>query len=116
MFPCQTRGSGFRLFGREAGGLFLDEMLGFADFAAGFAHATFEGAFGFHAAIANQTSGFLLGVAFKFFCGSARSVSATCFHNNAKCRAAPQEASGVNGVLTGRNNLKTGLYTFWARH
>src|SRR5688572_14709309 len=87
---------GVQVVRQRSGRLFLDEMLGFADFAAGFAHATFEGAFGFHAAIANQTSGFLLGVAFKFFCGSARSVSATCFHNNAKCRAAPQEASGVN--------------------
>jgi len=81
--------------GGKPGGLFLQEMLGFADFAAGFAHATFDGAFGFHAAIANQAPGFLFSAAFKFFCGSARSVSTTCFHNNAKCRADPQEASGV---------------------
>jgi hypothetical protein len=61
--------------------LFPGEVLEFADFAAGFAHAAFEPAFGFHAAVSNQASGFFFGVTFKFSCASARSVSATRFHN-----------------------------------
>ena len=52
--------------------LFPGEVFGFADLAADFACTTFDHAFGFHAAVADQPANLLLGVTFNLSRASAR--------------------------------------------
>jgi hypothetical protein len=73
-------------FAQTMGKLFPGKLLGFADFAADFSRAPFNGAFCFHAPVAQQPASLLFCVAFNLSCASARSVSSTAFHNSLLCR------------------------------
>ena len=80
------------------GQLFAPEMFGFADFAADLACAPFHRPLSFHPAVADHPTGLLLDVTLEFSCASARSISATRFHNQTISGPQRLVATGVKGV------------------
>ena len=61
--------------------LFFEEVLSFTDFAANLARASFNPAFGFHTAIADQPASLFLEVTFNLSCTATRPISCARFHN-----------------------------------